>query len=151
MKKLLLLAVVGMLSCSAMAQSTITPEKRQEITTMLQLTGMEKLMDQMKLQMLTSLRGRATDLPEAFWTKMASKMDMHELLEKLIPLYDKYYTLEDLKAVNAFYKSPVGQKVMSTLPKIMQESMLVGREWGEKIGRQVAAEIEQERKAPAAK
>ena len=31
-------------------------------------------------------------------------MDTHELLEMLIPLYDKYYTTEDLKAVNAFLR-----------------------------------------------
>jgi hypothetical protein len=36
-----------------------------------------------------------------------------------------------IKVVNAFYESAVGQKVISTLPQVMQESMKVGQEWPE--------------------
>lgn len=63
----------------------------------------------------------------------------------LMSIYDKYYTVEDLKAINAFYESPSGQKVLSTLPQIMQESMKIGQEWGSKIGAQAAEEIKQEK------
>ena len=61
------------------------------------------------------------------------------------PLYDKYYTLDDLKAINAFYASPTGQKVLTSLPQIMQESMKIGQEWGAKIGAQAEEEIKQEK------
>jgi hypothetical protein len=33
----------------------------------------------------------------------------------------KYYTLEDLRAVNAFYSSPAGQKIRATVPKVMPD------------------------------
>lgn len=146
MKKLLLLAVVMMVPYISAAQTEIPAEKRQEIEKMLRLTGMEKLMDQMKTQMITGLKAQLTRVPDEFWTKFQEKMDTKELLEKIIPLYDKYYTTEDLKAVNAFYQSPAGQKILSTLPQIMQESMKIGQEWGKKIGKQAADEAEQELK-----
>ena len=111
---------------------------------MLRLTGMEKLMAQMKTQMITGLKTQMPQQAELFWTKFERKMDTRELLEKLIPLYDKYYTLDDLKAINAFYQSPPGQKILSTLPQIMQESMKIGQEWGAKIGRQAEVEAQQE-------
>jgi uncharacterized protein len=113
---------------------------------MLRLTGMEKLMNQMKGQMIASLQKQMPTVPQEFWTRFEKKMDMRELLERIIPVYDKYYSLEDLKAVNAFYESPVGQKVLSTLPQVMQESMQIGQAWGESVGRQAAAEAEAESK-----
>lgn len=118
--------------------------KRKEIEKMLQLTGMEKLMDQIKIQMISSFKGTVQHVPAGFWEKFEQRMDTRELIEKIIPLYDKYYTLEDLKAVNAFYGSAAGQKVLSSLPQIMQESVKIGREWGEKIGRQAAEEAQKE-------
>ena len=120
----------------------ITAEKREQIQKMLRLTGMENLMDQMKLQMLSSLRGQLTEVPEAFWSSFEKRMDMRELIEKMIPLYDKYYTLEDLKAINSFYESPAGKKILATLPQIMQEGMKIGEEWGRRIGEQAAAEAQ---------
>ena len=100
-------------------------------------------MNQMKTQMLSAFKQQMPRVPEEFWIKFQQKMDVNELLEKIIPLYDKYYTIEDLKAVNAFYGSPAGQKVLSTLPQIMQESMKIGQEWGAKIGKQAEEEVQQ--------
>lgn len=113
---------------------------------MLRLTGMQKLMDQMKSQMLTGLRNQMQDVPEEFWTRFEKKLDVNELIEKLIPIYDKYYSLEDLRAVNAFYASEVGQRLVATLPKITQESMAVGMEWGKRIGEQAEREAREELK-----
>jgi hypothetical protein len=71
-------------------------------------------------------------------------MDVNELIEKLMPIYDKYYTLEDLKAVNAFYESPAGQRLLVVAPMAMQDAMKIGQEWGEKLGKEAATEAEQE-------
>jgi uncharacterized protein len=113
---------------------------------MLRLTGMERLVNQMKSQMIAAFQKQSPDVSPDFWDRFDKKMDMHELIEKIIPVYDKYYTLDDLKAVNAFYESPAGQKILSTLPQVMQESMKIGQEWGESIGKQAAAEAEAEEK-----
>jgi uncharacterized protein len=129
-----------------MAQSQISDEKRKEIEKMVRLTGMEKQMNQLKVQAIAALRTRNLDLPEGFWARVEEKMDMHQLIEKMVPVYDGYYSTEELKAVNAFYESPVGQKVLSTTPKIIQEGRKIGQEWGEKIGRLAAEEAEKAKK-----
>lgn len=103
-------------------------------------------MGQMETQMIGSLKAQMPQVPELFWTKFQQKMNTRELVEKIIPIYDKYYSTEDIKAVNAFYETPAGQKLLSTLPQVMQEAMKVGQEWGEKIGRQAAEEAQQELK-----
>ena len=73
-------------------------------------------------------------------------MNTRDLIEKIIPVYDKYYTIEDLKAINAFYETSAGQKVLSALPQLMQETLKIGEEWGQKIGQEAAEEAEKELK-----
>ncbi len=146
MNKLIALALLIILSSLSTVHADISQEKRKEIEKMLRLTGVEKLVAQMENQMISAFKTQMPQVPEIFWTKFQQKMDTRELVEKIMPVYDKYYTIEDLKAVNAFYESPVGQKVLSTLPQVMQETMKIGQDWGEKIGKQAAEEAEQELK-----
>src|SRR5579863_1850314 len=144
MKKLLLSAILIISSFAFSAHADIAPEKRAEIEKMLRLTGMEKLTQQMMAQMIDGFKKQMPDAPSDFWNKFQQKLDTHELIEKIMPVYDKYYTVEDLKAINAFYESPAGQKILSTLPQVMRESMQIGQEWGARIGKQAAAEADAE-------
>ena len=129
---------------ASMPAAEIAPDKRAEIDRMLKLTGMENLMTQMKNQMLDAMKPQLSKLPPELVTKLSAKLDMSEFLEQIIGLYDKYYTLEDLRAVNAFYSSPAGQKILSTLPQIMQESMRLGQKWGETAARKAFEETKAE-------
>src|SRR5215475_6053999 len=118
MKRLLITALFIICSFVSIARADISDEKRQEIEKLLRLTGMEKLMGQMKSQMITGMKKQMPDSPDAFWTKLDQKMDIREMIEKIIPVYDKYYTLEDLKSANAFYESPAGKRILSATPMV---------------------------------
>ena len=39
----------------------------------------------------------------------------------MIPAYQQHFTKGDIEAMNTFYSSPVGQKVLQQLPAVMQE------------------------------
>lgn len=101
---------------------------------MLKLVGMESLAEQMMQQMLASFRAGMTEVPAEYWDSFTKKFSASDFLEKIVPLYDKYYSLEDLRAVNEFYSSPAGQRILKTLPQIMQESMAIGEAWGKELG-----------------
>jgi len=146
MNKLVILPLLVLFSFVVTVQADVSPEKRKEIEKLLRLTGVEKLSEQMMNQMLTGFRAQMPQVPETFWTKFQQKMNTRDLIEKIIPLYDKYYTIEDLKAINAFYESPAGQKVLSALPQLMQETLKIGEEWGQRIGQEAAEEAEEELK-----
>ena len=103
---------------------------------------MEKLVDQMMTQMITTYRAQMPNVSAEFWDKFAQKVKASDLIDQLLPLYDKYYSLEDLRAVNVFYSSQAGQHMLSAMPKLMQESMAIGQAWGQKIGRQAAEEAQ---------
>ena len=50
-------------------------------------------------------------------------MPMDEITQAMIPAYQNHFTKGDIEAMNAFYSSPVGQKVLEQLPAVMQEGM----------------------------
>lgn len=49
-----------------------------------------------------------------------------ETIEKLYPIYAKYYTPAEIKQITAFYKTPIGAKVIATMPQVFNDSLLVG-------------------------
>lgn len=48
-------------------------------------------------------------------------MPIDEITEAMIPAYQQHFSKSDIAAMNAFYSSPVGQKVLQQLPVVMQE------------------------------
>jgi hypothetical protein len=61
--------------------------------------------------------------PEASRARLKEIMDTKGMIDRLVPLYAKYYTEEELKELINFYKSPVGQKHLNMTPKLMEETM----------------------------
>ena len=49
---------------------------------------------------------------------------MDEIIARLVPIYAKYYTTDDLKQLIAFYKGPLGQKHIKATPALMEDSMV---------------------------
>jgi uncharacterized protein len=138
-KPLILCALLCLTVTTAFAN--ISGEKRQEIDRMLNLVGMQALADQMMEQMITNFRASMKDVPAGYWDSFSKKFSSADFLERIVPLYDKYYSLEDLRAVNEFYSSKAGQRILKTLPQIMQESMAIGEAWGKEIGERVANDV----------
>ncbi len=56
---------------------------------------------------------------------------MVALNEKLIPIYIEAYTKEDVKAIIAFYDSPVGKKMDEKAVSINEKAQETAKEWGE--------------------
>ena len=129
MKALCTIALASLLTISNVHAADIPDDKRTEIERMLRLTGTEQMFDQIMNQTLAHLSSSITEVPDGFWEEFRTELNTRDLIEQIIPLYDKYYTLEDLRAINDFYGSPVGRKVMATLPQIMQEGSAIGQAW----------------------
>jgi len=94
--------------------------------------------------MIENFRQNLPDVPDSFWLEFADRIKTEDLWEMMIPIYDKYLSHEDILTLLEFYQSPIGQKLVSVQPEIIRESTLAGRAWGEKIARDVAAELQKQ-------
>lgn len=133
-------------SISASAQNTVNNEYKEAIGEMLKLSGSMAAMDQIVPQMITMVKQTASSVPDSFWdgfvTKYKSKLG-DKLVELYTPIYAKYYSLDDIKQLIDFYRTPIGKKLGETTPKIMIEGMQIGQ----KIGMEIATELQNELKA----
>ncbi|HET8924952.1 MAG TPA: DUF2059 domain-containing protein [Candidatus Acidoferrum sp.] len=69
-------------------------------------------------------------LPADFEARMNKMMDdsmkafpWDEMLQSMVPVYQKHFTKGDISALTAFYGTPTGQKVLRELPAITAEAM----------------------------
>ncbi len=50
-------------------------------------------------------------------------LDINEITQRLVPIYDKYFTEKELQELINFYQSPTGRKLIEVMPLIMEDSM----------------------------
>jgi uncharacterized protein len=60
-----------------------------------------------------------------------------EFTAEIVVIYARNFTPEEMRQMTAFYRTPVGQKLLEKLPTVTQESMRVGQAWGQRIGAEV--------------
>lgn len=69
-----------------------------------------------------------------------------ELVTQIAGLYAERFTLQELKEVLAFYRSPTGKKMLDQEPKIIDESMGYAQNWGDQFSAEVMAKFREEMK-----
>lgn len=104
---------------------------------------MEGMENNIKPLMTSSLppgdyREKVIDL---FFEKFHTKANPQQILDMAVPSYDKYYTHEEIKGLIKFYETPLGQKMIGVLPKMLGELQLAGQKWGEALGRDCMNEV----------
>lgn len=53
----------------------------------------------------------------------------------------RHYTDDDLVELIKFYSSPIGMKMISLQPAILQDSMRIGQEYGQRINDQIVKKL----------
>jgi len=85
--------------------------------------GMIKRVTQMQIQANPELKAIKPAI-EAFFTKF---MGWEAQKGDIAALYAKNYTVEELKELNKFYQSPLGQKTVQIMPQLAAASAQIGQ------------------------
>jgi len=115
----------------------------QDILRFLEVNGSKQTMEPMVNQMIKQFRSMKSGVPEDFWTllKLDLTADMTDLMKKMVPIYKKHLTHEEIKGLIEFYESPIGKSFTSKSGLIMQESMQIGQQWGMQIGGKIQQKL----------
>ena len=105
-------------------------------------------------------------LPPDFEDRMNKFLDaawsqtyLDEIMEAMIPAYEKHFTKSDIDALISFYSSPTGQKMLHEMPAVMADSMQAAmpviqkqvEKIQEQVQEQVAELTKEQPKTPAKK
>ena len=139
MKKLAFTCLVCCLCTISYSQAS----KKEKIEKLLDVTGSGKMGAQVVQSLVPSFQRAHPDVPQQFWDDFAKAVKPEDLVALMVPIYDKYYTEEDIDQIIAFYNTPVGKKMISTTPMVMQESMAAGQAWGKQLAAKVAQQLKE--------
>lgn len=91
--------------------------------------------------------GKAKEIDEVFaLMKQKFLARSNEAIDMVAPLWAEKFSVEELGQITAFFKTPIGAKMIAVQPEIMRNSMQMGMAWGQKIGKEVEAEARTELK-----
>lgn len=129
------LTLAAILGSSLMAKSA----SKEAIMSMMEKSGAISTSEKMVDQLFTMFEQQNPKNKDML-NKLKNKFDVKDLLNEMIPVYQKYYSAEDIENLNKFYATPTGQKMIKTMPDIAKESMVVSQQWAQKLAKTVQEE-----------
>ena len=116
---------IGIYAYSARAQS----DREQRVRTLLEVQGAEQMTSQV-LENVYELFENCPNLPNGFIDRFRQEARPSDLIDRVVPVYARYFTASELDEMIAFYQSPTGRKLSEVEPKIAKECMKIGESWG---------------------
>ena len=139
------------MTAASAGSDEISAEKKADIETLLKLTGALRLGKQMSSMFVTkmtqALKENRPDVPPEMYDVL--KEEVNNVIEEalptfaqlIIPVYNKYYTAEEIKALIHFYSTDLGQKTIRIMPQLMSDSMSLGQQWGQALGPEIQKRV----------
>ena len=134
--------ILCMASGAAWAQNTA---KQDDIKKLLDIIGARGIGLRVFNQVIVGFRRSNTETPEAVWQEIYREAEARIddfVTGRLGPIYDQYLSHDDIKGMIAFYQSPLGEKLLSVMPQMSQESMIAGQAWGREFAEAVRKRLD---------
>jgi len=147
MRKLIILCTITLAFSTIGFSQNEDATYRNTLQEMFEVSGSEETYKAAITQIMGMFKQQYANVEAEQWNQLEQEFlsrSIDELVELLVPVYQKYLTQEDLKEIIAFYETPVGKKFALHNPAIVQESMQVGQQWGMKIGQELQQKLEEE-------
>lgn len=141
-RKLLVLAPTLLLLAASpgLFQDPQPQDKKQKVLKLLEVTGAADMGKKMMDQMLDQFR-RMPGLPPGFIEEFKRSADTSSLSKLIVPIYMKHVEEKDLDGVLAFMSTDIGKRWLAAQPKIAEESMKAGQDWGRKTAQEVMQKL----------
>ncbi|WP_164125691.1 DUF2059 domain-containing protein, partial [Stenotrophomonas maltophilia] len=69
---------------------------------------------------------------------------VNELIQSISVAYAQRFTMDELKRIQAFYQSAEGQKLVRTVPSIMEETFARSQQWSQVVTRDLVQRFREE-------
>lgn len=66
------------------------------------------------------------------------------MADQVAAVYGQTFTVDELRQITAFYRTPVGQKFLEKMPAVFQQTTAVGQAFGLKLQNEVREKVADE-------
>lgn len=138
--------------CSLNAQSVEVPEGTdtafvEAVDKFMEVSGSKTAMKAQFPLIMNNLRKALKGIPDDVFAKMETKFQ-EVFVKRGVGLYalfyERYYTLEDIKGLIAFYETDLGCKVARTTPSLSRDLFQAGEQLGLMVLQNVVEELKAE-------
>ena len=91
-------------------------QKKELVIRLLKANGARDSMSRIFSQIIA-------EAPPEAQEELRGILRVDEVILRLVPIYDRYYTVDEVKELVTFYKSPTGHKLVESTPQILEETM----------------------------
>jgi hypothetical protein len=138
---------VIVVSCFLIASGSRAQEapsaKEQQVRELLVLMRAGDMGVQMIDGMIGNLKEMLPDAPDEYWIKFRQKVKSSDLVDLLVPIYERNLDAADVEELIRFFRSATGQRFLEKQPVILEQSMAVGQKWGEQLAEQAIKELQE--------
>jgi hypothetical protein len=119
--------------------------KDVEVKKLIELVGAKEKMKSISENVFSFRENQDTILIKSEnWKKFKENaIDYDELVNRLVPVYKKHLTTEEIEALVDFYNSPAGKAMTEKFPLIAKESTNVGIGWSDDLYNKIEAKFDQ--------
>lgn len=124
--------------------------KRADIRKLILVAGSEDTFRQMLPKMIAQLKPAMPQVPDEAWRELEKPETVKKLVDLCVPIYEKHFTHDEISGMLSFYDTPLGKKMVATMPLVWQETMDVGNQWGTDLAKRIGQGTNQPNREPSA-
>jgi len=142
------------------AAQALDPAFEQDVVKLMDAIGVNQFGDQLGTvgarQMVDAVRKAKPDLSQRgadIITEIVKSRFSREygspggLRDRVLPIYAKAFTHDEIRALIAFYTSDLGKKTLSAMPAVAQQTVQLAQQWGNELAPEIQSEVQRRLKA----
>ncbi len=123
------------------AADKIDPAKEAAIRHLMDITETSKLGDSVSAYFESRVRSvisealgpeRTTKFMETFSKNLEANVPPSVVVDAMVPIYARAFSMEEIQGLVQFYESPLGQRIVKVMPKVEEDSQNAGLQIGNK-------------------
>ncbi|RDS86587.1 DUF2059 domain-containing protein [Dyella psychrodurans] len=143
--------LMGVGACMALATGSVLAAQPTEaqVRELMQVMDVPDQFTVMNKQMAAMMSQQLPCVPASYWQTYIDKNGQEQLIKAMIPAYQHHFTADEVAGLIKFYRSPLGQKLVSEMPATMTEAAQSGQQWGRQRTSDMFSELQKEGKLDA--
>jgi len=97
----------------------------------------------MNNQAVTVMQQSLPCIPASYWQGYMDANGTQQFIGRLVPIYQRHFSADEIDGMLKFYRSPLGQKVITEMPTTMGEANQAGLQVSKERSDQMIAELKQ--------
>lgn len=154
MKKLkiyyLLFALIFCFNVTSYSQTTDKKQimqdtvKANEIKLLLKVSGTTDFAYVIIDDVMSNYKKMIKEVPEDYWIKLKQQIDISSFTSKIVAVYDKRFSVEEIRVLITFFQSPVGTKWAVSLKDMNDEVMIQADIFGKFVYESLNKQLEKD-------